>query len=112
MSAAEEITSPPPPIRGEILKLDDRDTGFSAKNPKRRRPYVVVYTAGMLVRVVPQTTNTDRGVLVPDGAVDGLEEGCFVPYAANVRVSVALSGDPVGNLPEPYLSAVVDQTHP
>ncbi|MEX2105831.1 MAG: hypothetical protein WD810_02930 [Solirubrobacterales bacterium] len=112
MSAAEEIASPPPPLRGEILKLDDIDTGFSANNPKRNRPYVVVNTVGMLVRVVPQSTNMERGVLVPEGAVDGLEEGCFVPRAANVRLSIVLRGEPMGHLPEPYLEAVIAQAYP
>jgi hypothetical protein len=111
LSAVEEIASPPPPLRGEILKLDDIDTGFSANNPKRNRPYVVVNTAGMLVRVVPQSTNMERGVLVPDGVIDRLEEGCFAPYAANVRLSIALQGEPMGLLPEPYLAAVIAQAY-
>jgi hypothetical protein len=105
-------TPPPPPLRGEILKLDDIDTGFSEKNPKRNRPYVVVGAAGMLVRVVPQSTDLSKGVLIPDGGVEGLEEGCFVPYAANVPLSLAITAENVGHLPEPYLSEVIDQAYP
>jgi hypothetical protein len=106
---------PPPqlkPLRGEILKLDDLDTGFSPKNPKRNRPYVVINTAGMLVRVVPQSTNLEKGVLVPEDVVSGLEEGCFVPYAANVRLSLCLEAEPVGHLPDPYKREVLEQAYP
>lgn len=115
MPLSENIpTAPalPPPLRGEILKLDDLETGFSKKNPKRSRPYVVIGKAGLQIRVVPQSTNLEEGVLVPEGVVAGLEEGCFVPYAANVRLSLCLEAEPVGHLPDPYKSEVLEQAYP
>lgn len=109
MSAPPGGIDPPPPITGEILKLDDRDTGFSRENPKRNRPYVVIGCIGVRVRVMPQSTQTERGVLVPDGAVEGLEEGCFVPYSTTIRLSLAVSSLSVGYLRQPYLGEVLEQ---
>jgi hypothetical protein len=103
---------PPPPISGEILKLDDRDTGFSSKNPKENRPYVVIGCTTVRVRVMPQSTDTGRGVHVPEGAVEGLEEGCFVPYSATIRLSLALGSPCRGHLGQPYLGEVLEQARP
>lgn len=104
--------APPPPLRGEILKLDDLETGFSKNNPKQNRPYVVIGKAGMQMRVVPQSTNLEVGIFVPEGVVAGLKEGCFVPYAANVRLSICLEAEPIGHLPDPYKTEVLEQAYP
>lgn len=92
--------------------IDDIETGFSSKNPKRNRPYVVIGCAGRRVRVTPQSTDMGRGVPVPAGTLDGLEEGCFVPYSTTIRLSVALRCSCIGHLGEPYLSRILSQARP
>ncbi len=92
--------------------IDDIETGFSPQNPKRNRPYVVIGCAGRRVRVMPQSTNTSNGVLVPGGTMDGLEEGCFVPYSTTIRLSLALHCRCVGHLGQPYLAEVLSQARP
>jgi hypothetical protein len=100
----------PPPLVGELFKMDDHFTGFSPDNPKESRPYVVIAVRGRRVRVVPQSTEGSRGVFVPDGVVEGLEEGWFVPWSTTVAVSYAVSREAVGELlPDRYLRDVVDQ---
>jgi hypothetical protein len=100
----------PPPLVGELLKMDDRFTGFSPDNPKENRPYVVIAARGRRVRVVPQSTEGSRGVFLPDGVVEGLEEGWFVPWSTTVAVSYAVSREAVGELlPDPYLRDVIGQ---
>lgn len=103
---------PPAPLRGEILQLDDEDTGFSRSNPKKKRPYLVIGIAGLRVRVVPQSTDTADGVLVPEGVVEGLEEAAFVPWAASIPRSLALASRSIGHLPDPYLADALRQAHP
>jgi hypothetical protein len=110
--APQDGIDPPPPIAGEILKLDDRDTGFSPENPKRNRPYVVIGCTNVRVRVMPQSTQTGRGVHVPEGAVEGLEEGCFVPYSTTVRLSLAVDSPCIGHLRQPYLREILEQARP
>lgn len=80
---------PPPPIAGEILIIDDIETGFSPKDPKRNRPYVVIGCAGRRARVMPQRTDTRNGVHIPGSTMDELEEGCFVPCSTTIRLSQA-----------------------
>lgn len=99
----------PAPVVGELLKIHDRMTGFSPDNPKENRPYVVIAQVGRLVRVVPQSTLGDRGVHIPDGAVDGLEEGWFVPWSAVIPVRKAVHRPLFGYLPAEYLDRVRDQ---
>jgi hypothetical protein len=99
-------------VQGEILLLDDLDTGFSPIRPKRSRPYVVIGVAAFRVRVVPQSTVGKRGIHVPGDAVDGLADGHFVPYAATVPLGVALASECLGYLPEPYLQDVLTQSKP
>ncbi len=90
--------------------MDDNFTGFSPHNPKQNRPYVVIGTPGRRVRVVPQSTEGSRGLFVPDGVVEGLEEGWFVPWSTTVAVGYAVSREAVGGLlPDPYLSEVIGQ---
>ena len=90
--------------------MDDRVTGFSPDNPKENRPYVVIVVRGRCVRVVPQSTEGSRGVLVPDGIVEGLEEGWFVPWSTSASVSYAASREAMGELlPDPYLRDVIAQ---
>lgn len=112
MSAGIGDTAPPPPIPGEILKLDDIETGFSKKNRKQNRPYLVIGAAGLRVRVVPQSTDTERGVLVPAGTLHGLSEGCFLAWATTIPLSLALAAPCIGHLPDPYLAAALEQAHP
>jgi hypothetical protein len=106
-AAARAIGSgPPAPFVGELLKIDDQVTGFSPGEPKENRPYVVIEQVGRMVRIVPQSTHGEHGVHVPDGAVDGLEEGWFVPWSKAVPVRKALSGTSIGFLPQKYLDVV------
>jgi hypothetical protein len=112
MSAGRPGGLPPPPLTGEILKLDDLDTGFSPENPKRNRPCVVIGSAGLRVRVVPHSTRPSQGVVVPEGAVEGLREGFFVRFGATVPLSIALSSVCLGQLGEPYLEEVLRQARP
>ncbi len=100
---------PPAPIVGELLKIHDRMTGFSPDAPKNNRPYLVISQAGRFVRVVPQSTIGDKGVYVPDGTVDGLEEGWFVPWSALVSIRTAISRPVIGYLPGEYLERIRDQ---
>ncbi|HEX4307296.1 MAG TPA: hypothetical protein VHZ54_14775 [Solirubrobacterales bacterium] len=92
--------------------IDDIETGFSPKNPKENRPYVVIGCAGRRVRVMPQSTDMSNGVMVPDGALEGLEEGCFVPFSTTIRLSLALGCPCVGHLGEPYLGRILAQARP
>jgi hypothetical protein len=108
----EAAPDAPAPLRGEILQLDDEDTGFSRSNPKKNRPYLVIGVAGLRVRVVPQSTDTADGVLVPEGVIEGLEEAAFVPWAASIPRSLALASPCIGHLPDPYLADALRQAHP
>lgn len=98
--------APPAPVVGELLKIDDQVTGFSPDDPKENRPYVVIEQVGRMVRVVPQSTVGEHGVQVPDGAVDGLEEGWFVPWSKAIPVREAVRRGAIGFLPRNYLDAV------
>ncbi len=101
------------PIEGELLRIDDVDTGFDKfcpDEPKTGRPYVVIGKPfGGRVRVVPQSTRGARGVYVPDGVVEGLKEGWFVPWSAPVRVGLAARCETIGYLSHPYLDQVREQ---
>lgn len=98
------------PIIGELLRVSDRVTRFSPDDPKERRPYVVVRTLGRRVRVVPQSTRSDRGVYVPDDVVNGLEPGWFVPWSTTISIAHALRCPAIGQLPQHYLNEVIAQT--
>lgn len=94
--------------------MNDVDTGFDkfspADGPKEGRPYVVIGTPfGGRVRVVPQSTKGTRGVYVPDGAVEALKEGRFIPWSTPVRISLAARCESIGYLPKPYLDHVKEQ---
>lgn len=102
------------PIDGELVRMNDVDTGFDKFSPadgaKEGRPYVVIGTPfGARVRVVPQSTKGTRGVYVPDGAVEGLKDGRFIPWSTPVRISLAARCESIGYLPNPYLNQVKDQ---
>jgi hypothetical protein len=105
------VTGLPPliPLVGEVLKIHDRMTGFSPDDQKQNRPYVVIEQAGRRVRVVPQSTIGQHGVYVPRDALDGLEEGRFVPWSTTIRMSHALGRPQIGYLPERYLVQVLAQ---
>jgi hypothetical protein len=105
-----DVDDPPAPLVGELLKMSDLVTGFSPDNPKENRPYAVIGVTGRRVRVVPQSTEGEHGVHVPDGVVEGLEEGWFVPWSTTVSVRYAASRPAIGLLPrDPYLDDVLDQ---
>lgn len=97
---------PPAPVIGELLKIDDRVTGFSPRDPKENRPYVVIEQVGRMVRVVPQSTIGGHGVHVSEGAVDGLEEGWFVPWSNAIPVGKAVAQGAIGFLPPMYLDRI------
>jgi hypothetical protein len=103
------VLDQPAPVVGEVLKIHDRMTGFSPDAPKENRPYVVIEQAGRFVRVVPQSTLGETGVYIPADAVEGLEEGWFVPWSALVRVRDAIGRPVIGYLPGQYLEPVLDQ---
>ena len=90
--------------------MSDLVTGFSPDNPKENRPYVVIATGGRRVRVVPQSTEGSHGIHLPDGAIEGVEEGWFVPWSTTVSVGYAASRETIGELlPDPYLRDVIGQ---
>ena len=94
--------------------MNDVDTGFDKfsppDGPKDGRPYLVIGKPfGGRVRVVPQSTKGTRGVYVPDGAVEGLREGRFIPWSTPVRISLAARCESIGYLPNPYLEQVKEQ---
>lgn len=102
------------PIDGELLRINDVDTGFDKfsppDGPKQGRPYLVIGKPfGGRVRVVPQSTRGTRGVYVPDGAVEGLKAGRFIPWSTPVRISFAARCESIGYLPNPYLDHVKEQ---
>ncbi len=102
------------PIDGELVRMNDVDTGFDKfsppDGPKEGRPYLVIGKPfGGRVRVVPQSTKGTRGVYVPDGAVEGLKEGRFVPWSAPVRISLTARCESIGYLPNRYLEQVKEQ---
>lgn len=97
---------PPPPLVGELLRIDDQVTGFSPRDPKRNRPYVVIEQVGRMVRVVPQSTIGEHGVYVPDGTVNGLEAGWFVPWSKPIPVGTAIRAEAIGFLPPKHLDLV------
>lgn len=101
--------APLAPVLGELLKIHDRMTGFSPDAPKENRPYVVIAQTGRSVRVVPQSTVGGNGVHIPDGSVNGLEEGWFVPWSAVISVRTAVCRPLIGYLPPEYLEQVRDQ---
>jgi hypothetical protein len=108
-AVAVTLPDPPAPVAGELLKIDDRMTGFSPDNPKENRPYVVIAQTGRRVRVVPQSTRGSSGVHIPDGAVDCLEEGWFVPWSTTIKVHLATQRPLLGYLPAEYLDRVREQ---
>ena len=102
------------PIDGELLRMDDVDTGFDKFSPpdgaKEGRPYVVIgKPLGGRVRVVPQSTRGTRGVYVPGDAVAGLKTGRFIPWSTTVRISLAAGCESIGYLPKSYLDQVKEQ---
>ena len=91
------------------MRIDDRHTGFSPDNPKDGRPYLVIGIVGRQMRVVPQSTRGDRGVLVPEGALEGLEEGRFVPWSRAIPIRYASPIRTIGYLPSTYVNLVIEQ---
>jgi hypothetical protein len=95
-----------------VIRVHDVETGFSQRNPKRNRPYVVVGLSGRMVRVVPHSTTDSRGVWTPADVIEGLEEGHFVPTARLIAMKRLVTRRPIGYLPDPYLSDVIEQAKP
>jgi hypothetical protein len=96
---------PPPPRIGELLRIDDLETGFSPENPKTRRPYLVVgRPAGRQLPLRPLSTK-GGAVYVPEDGADGLgEESWIVEKHVVVPLSVAWEADSAGWLEDPYLA--------
>lgn len=95
------------PIRvGDVLMLDDRDTGASRKSVIR--PCMVVSMTAAIVIVAPRTTSGSGEVLTPSGAARGLnKEGRFGSWRCRVPRSAAESAQNNGQLAEPYKSEVL-----
>lgn len=96
---------PPPPRIGELLRIDDLETGFSPKNPKPGRPCLVVgRSAGRQVPLCPLSTK-GGAIYVPEGAAEGLDQASWiVDKHVVVPLSVAWEADSAGWLGEPYLA--------
>lgn len=96
----------PPPITGEIVRIDDVDTGFSPTNPKTGRPYVVVGpAAGRRLALRPLSRDSGK-VHVPEDEVEGLEESWVVNVHVTVPVAVAAAAETVGRVPSPLLDEI------
>lgn len=98
-----------PPVKGVVVRIDDRYTGFSPEDPKDGRPYLVIGVFGRQMRVVPQSTKGMSGVLVPEDALEGLEKGRFVPWSRAVSTEHARPEKTIGYLSEAYVNEIIDQ---
>lgn len=96
----------PAPLAGEILRIDDVETGFSPTNPKTRRPYVVIGpAAGRRLALRPLSTDSGK-VHIPEFGVEGLEESWVVNRHVTVPVAVAAAAETVGRMPSPLLDEI------
>lgn len=91
---------------GDVLMLDDRDTGASRKPVFR--PCMVVAMSAAIVIVAPRTTSGSGEVPTPIGAAKGLNrEGRFGSWRCRVSRAVAEAAENNGQLSEPYRSEVL-----
>jgi hypothetical protein len=98
---------------GQVIRADDDDVGF--EGGKRGRPYLIVRVIGdppELVYVVPRTASGLEGVPVPAGAVAGLnKDGNFLLDPLAVSPTDLSEARLLGELPEPYLTRVLERLH-
>jgi hypothetical protein len=98
---------------GQVIRIDDEVTGF--EGGKEGRPYLIVRVVGdppELVYVVPRTASGWEGVPVPRGIVRGLnKDGNFLLDPLQVPAADLAGVEVLGELPEPYLSRVLDRMH-
>jgi hypothetical protein len=97
----------------DVIRTDDRNTGFSASNPKRGRPYLVTRVIGdppELVYLVPRTASGWEGVPTPAGVLPELrEDGSFLLDPIAVDAADLGDAEVLGQLPEPYLTRIRDR---
>jgi hypothetical protein len=98
---------------GQVIRADDEVVGF--EGGKIGRPYLIVRVIGdppELVYVVPRTASGWEGVPVPAGVVRGLnKEGNFLQNPLAVPATELSGAQVLGDLPEPYLSRVLERVH-
>jgi hypothetical protein len=103
------VSVPPAPIRGEVIKLNDRQVLSPPGRPrlfraeKEGRPYLVLRREGFRLRVMPQSTEGGHGVFVPEDTLAGMEAGWFVPWSGLVTLADAIAASSLGHLPERYI---------
>jgi hypothetical protein len=94
----------------DVIRTDDRNTGFSESNPKLGRPYLVTRVIGEppeLIYLVPRTASGWEGVPTPARVLPGLrEDGNFLLDPIAVDPNDLSDAQVLGQLPEPYLSRV------
>jgi hypothetical protein len=97
----------------DVVRTDDRNTGFSESNPKRGRPYLVTRIIGdppELIYVLPRTASGWEGVPTPARVLPGLrDEGNFLLDPIPVDPQGLADAEMLGQLPEPYLSRVQER---
>ncbi len=88
------------------IRTHDRNTGFSPKNPKPDRPYLVTRVIGDpsdLIYVVPRTTSGWEGVPTPANVIPGLNEaGNFLLDPIPVPAENLRDAEVLGPLPDEY----------
>ncbi len=98
---------------GLVIRIDDDVTGFGGG--KIGRPYLVIRVLGdppELVYVVPRSASGWEGVPVPEKIISGLNKpGNFLLDPLPVAASDLAGAKILGQLPEPYLSRVLDRIH-
>lgn len=63
---------------------------------------------GQNVRVAGRSASSDEGVPVPAGALAGFDkDGVFFRPGARVSLTLALSSEKLGQLPDPYKTQVL-----
>jgi mRNA-degrading endonuclease toxin of MazEF toxin-antitoxin module len=96
---------------GDVVLADDDVVGF--EGGKIGRPYLVVRVIGdppELVYVVPRTASGWEGVPVPARVLPGLnKEGKFLVDPLQVAATDLAGASVLGELPEPYLSRILDR---
>ena len=84
-----------------IYLHDVLDTAFSAKLVWR--PWMVAAVLGQTVRVIPRSSTSSSGVLVPQTALVAFTtNGRFCKTSRGISLTLASSRQNVGPLPEPY----------
>jgi len=94
---------------GDVIYLHDvLDTAFSAKLVWR--PWMVAAVLGQTVRVIPRSSTSSSGVLVPQTALVAFTtNGRFCKTSRGISLTLASSRQNVGPLPEPYKTQVLEQ---